>query len=71
MGLVSVWMEGYSCTGNHCDAQLVGTVEAEDFADACNKLALQNPERSWNDDNTAIWGCRLFDNETDARKGFG
>jgi hypothetical protein len=54
-------------------AKLIGTVEADTFAQACAKLMSQSP---WNDgnfdrENLMYWGCHLFDNEADARKAFG
>jgi hypothetical protein len=69
----SVWVEGYQVTGNKDEARLVGTVEAPTFAEACASLMSKPP---WNDgnfdrENLTYWGCRLFDNEVDARKSFG
>jgi hypothetical protein len=69
----SVWMEGYEVTGNAADARLIGTVEADTFADACAEVMSRPP---WNDGNfnreqLSYWGCRLHANEADARKGFG
>lgn len=37
-----VWMEGYSTTGEHQKAHLVGRVKARNFAQACHKLMCQN-----------------------------
>lgn len=69
---ITVWMEGYQCTGESSKAQLVGIVyEVDSFKAACEKLAEQLPERSWGADRSTIWGCRLFDNEADARKSYG
>ena len=71
----NVWVEGYQVTGNEDEARLVGTIEADTFAEACARLMSKPP---WNDDPSLFnrealtyWGCRLFDNETDARKAFG
>lgn len=66
-----IWMEGYSATGEHATASCVGTrVPARTFREACIKTYgydnnLFDPER------LTFWGCRLFDNEADAREGFG
>lgn len=62
-------------------------VEAETFDEAVEILAKQNPElgiepftresftteEAWKNrrSNWKVWGCALFDNETDARKAFG
>lgn len=77
-----IWEEGYCCTGEsgkaHC---LAKDVEGEDFFDAVEKWYnnLPNPKdygelrisHSGTDTDARIWGCRLFDNEADARKSFG
>lgn len=68
----TVWMEGFAATGQNSRASLVGTVEATSFQEACEKLYETATDKSyWNKEKTAIWGCRLFDNEADARKSFG
>jgi len=68
-----IWVEGYEVTGNKSEARLVGTAEADTFAEACAALMSLPP---WNDGNfnpeqLTYWGCRLFDNEPDARKAYG
>lgn len=69
-----IWAEGYQATGEHGEARLVGTQKAYSFHDACT-MYYETQDASakayWNPDRTAIWGCRLFDNEVDARKSFG
>lgn len=67
-----IWSEGYSVTGNEGGAQLLGEVEAQTFpgacaiwANSCSDPSLFNPGR------LTYWGCRLFDNEADARERFG
>jgi hypothetical protein len=70
MSQFEVWMEGYRVTGDHGTARLIGRTEAATFQDACAHLMAQPP---WNDGSydymrNAHWGCRLFDNEADARK---
>lgn len=64
-----IWMEGYAVTGNTADATLCGTVEAETFAEACKKHF--KGDKDFDPIKLNVWGCRLFDNETDARKAFG
>ncbi len=73
-----VWSEGYSITSNRDEARLLISGEFESFDEAVRSWAdTLEPERRkkhlrkgedgiWRD-----WGCRLFDNETDARKMFG
>ena len=71
----SVWMEGYCVSGNNAEARLLGVVEAPTFKDACNTLcseqAFQEKWGNYDSHAGAVWGCRLFDNEADARKVFG
>lgn len=54
-------------------AEFLGTVEAETFQEACDKYAVENPDwaSSYDSERLTHWGCRLFDNEMDARKAFG
>jgi len=82
-----IWMEGYAVTGNQSDAQMIGEYEADSFDEAVEKLnqeavekygkvsavkgGLLDSETTKPIDNWTIWGCRLFDNEVDARKSFG
>ena len=79
-----VWMEGYAATGESGKAQLLGVTHAENFIEAVRKLNRRNwipaykgdPHTaddyfSIRDGVPAIWGCRCFDNEADARKSFG
>ena len=69
-----VWIEGYSITGNHSGAELIGTFEGETFKEAClNWVATLSTQdkRIYNEERNTYWGCRLFDNSTDARKSFG
>lgn len=70
-GMIQVWMEGFQATGESSKAQLMGTVKAETFSEACQKLSYERTELDWNEQRTKIWGCRLFDNEADARRAYG
>lgn len=75
MKTFEVWCEGYRATGNSNTHQLVGTAEAETFKEACDIVfskdedeysrSLYNPER------LTHWGCRLFDNASEAAEAFG
>ena len=70
-----VWLEGYSATGQHSTAKLVDTVLAMSLNDAINRLVISGKlDESYMNRNGIeyrYWGCRFFDNETDARKSFG
>ena len=65
----SVWMEGYSVTGNFATARYVGSSTAISFEKACFNLLKKDDDFDMG--NLSVWGCRLFDNEADARASFG
>ena len=66
-------MEGYAASGDRSGATLLGSADAGSFAEACRKVYAQRGDFSGYPltDNLTIWGCRLFDNEVDARRSFG
>lgn len=66
-----VWAEGYSATGDNQGASFHGNWQAETFKEACAKWAEGVMEGYYNAENNTFWGCRLFDNEEDARRSFG
>lgn len=71
-----IWCEGYIITGNSADASFLGTEMAETWDEAVQKYMDKNPNRIDVRDVDGVkiytdWGCRLFDNEIDARKSFG
>lgn len=72
-----VWMEGYSCSGNHSGATFLGKFEGQTFAKACEKAVHENFgddkefEDYWYAEELSYWSCRLYDNEADARQSFG
>lgn len=77
-----IWTEGYLATGMEgipARAQkLASNVEADNFIDAVKKWYKSEPNASSRfgdlcirDNKAYIWGCRIFDNETDARKSYG
>ncbi|EDW8957589.1 hypothetical protein AVF70_001012 [Salmonella enterica subsp. enterica] len=67
-----VWSEGYESTGNSGDAKLLGEVEADDFASACEVLFKESNRSQYFDRHRlTYWGCRLLDNKKDASKEFG
>lgn len=77
---IEVWVEGYlatGCEGIPVKAHLAGTYEAVDLDDAVRQhiATLDEKRRAfWRRHESGIWtdwGCRVFDNEADARKSFG
>ena len=67
-----VWMEGFHVMEGHATAEFLGEYEAETFLEACQKAADDHPGYGgYSPERNCIWGCRLFDNETDARRDFG
>jgi len=78
-----IWIEGYSATGEHEDARMIGIYEGVTFEQACVKAlndlkwpmlyeALQGLGTCYyNPKENSYWGRRFFNNETDARKAFG
>jgi len=73
-----VWSEGYAATGDISTANFWGTAEAETFQEACEKLLGKDLDRTdipdrdfYRAKRPSVWGCRLFDNEAEARKTFG
>lgn len=67
-----IWSEGYAVTGNESPARLMGEVEADTFEQACVKWSEASSEPYlFNQDKLTYSGCRLFDNEADARERFG
>lgn len=73
MKTFDIWIEGYSATGESGKAQYKGSYQGITFQDACEQMM---KEKGWemsyyNKDRDTFWGCRFFDNESDARKSFG
>jgi len=68
-----IWSEGYRVTGNSAGAELVATSSGYSFRDAVDAYAKKYPAfaRYYDRERMTYWGCRLFDNEEDARKSFG
>ena len=69
-----IWCEGFAVTGNTGQAQLLGTSSGVDFINACNKFFLNTRDGHLYEcrgGQPSFWGCRLFDNEADARRNFG
>ena len=74
-----IWSEGFAATGQSGEATLHGTIEAKSFEDAILQFALKHKDfynlldhrPSDRGSNYTYWGCRIFDNEADARRAFG
>lgn len=72
---ISLWSEGFSVTGQSSDATFHGTFKAKDLRDAIIQFrdSLDDEySKSYIDlKRKTFWGCKFFDNESDARKSFG
>lgn len=73
-----VWVEGFAATGQSSIAQFMGTFKGDTFEEAANAackafFSEYNPSlyRGGDGQPPSYWGCRMFDNEMDARKSFG
>lgn len=64
-----VWSEGYRASGDRGTATFHGQVEAENFKAACDQII--GNSYLYDSERLTYWGCRLFDNELEARKSFG
>ena len=75
MATHEVWAEGYCATGESAGARLLGIVEAETFAEACDRLCTpadwQKQNGNYDRQRGTVWGRGLFSNEADARRAFG
>jgi hypothetical protein len=71
-----IWAEGYSVTGDHGSAVLLGTARGANFKEACieffaDPYGLHDYKSLFDTDRLTYWGCHLFSNESAARKSFG
>lgn len=64
-----IWSEGYSASGERGSATLHGNVRARDFASACAWRFQGRPD--FDVGKLTLYGCRLFDNEAEARRSYG
>ena len=75
--IYGIWTEGFRATGESATAIFHGTQEADSFDEACIKkighiLDKDDGEyRRMNGGMYCVWACGCYDNEKDARKGFG
>ena len=73
MRVWEIWCEGWRATGGEGGAYHVANVEAETFQDACDLYAKYTEAwaKTYDSKKLSNWGCRLYDNEEDAKKAFG
>lgn len=64
-----VWREGYAGPGGGTLAAYLATIEAATFRDACDMVLAASD--NYDSERLTIFGARLFDNETTARREFG
>ena len=69
----NIWSEGFRTNGEASGAFFIGTNLGSNFKEACDNLAIRdtNFKRYYDDNKLTYWGCKLFDNESDARVNFG
>jgi hypothetical protein len=84
---IEIWMEGFTATDQYSKANMIGKGFGNSFDEAVKDYMSKNPEHGIRENNRDrymseeyyqkrrsnwnIWGCNLFDNESDARKSFG
>lgn len=73
-----IWMEGFHVMEGVCHAKYCGEWPGDTFAAACAAWAAQEDPgpcyqgmQLYDKARNTWWGCRLFDNERDARAIFG
>ncbi len=75
MSKFEVWTEGYRTTDEHSKAMNHGTFGGKTFKDAVRAFRDSLTDQESRDcidlERMTFWGCSFFDNEVEARKGFG
>lgn len=73
-----IWSSGFVVTGMSSKATLMGVIEAASFDEACATLRDQTTDlysrscfHRHADGRWSYWSCWLYDNEGDARVGYG
>ena len=68
-----IWSEGFAATGQSGTAHRHGAAEGETFQEACEAFAQADTAFAdyFSAGKLTYWGCKLFDNESDARKRYG
>lgn len=69
--IYEIWQEGFMIQGIDfaAKAEFIANVKAESFQEACDKHYKGNP--LYNSEHRAVWGCRLYETEEEARQSFG
>lgn len=70
-----VWCEGYRATGEHGTASFLGRFPGATFRDAVitamHQQEWEQRDGLFNEERLSYWGCKFYDNETDARRRYG
>ena len=66
-----IWSEGYVAQGSESKANFHGKYKANSFAEACVECFKNSPDGYFVARDLTHWGCKLHDNEADARVSFG
>ena len=68
-----IWTEGYAATGESSGAIYHGLSKGETFKQAVENFIEENnwDKKLYNSEKLTYWGCKFYDNESDARKTFG
>jgi len=67
-----IWVEGFSSIGGSAEARYLGKYTGVKFKDACLlAVIVAGMKDVYNYGTNTVWGSRLFDNESDARRAFG
>lgn len=71
----NLWSEGYRTNGESAGASYRGEWEGETLRDAVilfrDSISDKELKETIDTERLTLWGCRFFDNETEARKAFG
>lgn len=69
---IDIWSEGYIATGDHGLARFWKTIDAQSLQEATDLLARDDEKfrKHYDRNRMTWWGCRLFDNEEQARETF-
>ena len=73
MNTYEIWSEGFVVMEGYSKAHLHGYAKGNTFKEACINYAKTDKEFEFYFDSERMtyWGCKLFDNEADARVNFG
>ena len=74
--LFNIWSEGYAANEGWFGAILLDSIEAKTFDEAVEQYIRKNPKnrsliKQDESGQWRFWGCKLYDNETEARAFFG